>query len=176
MNNLYAIAAAPVIKKLQIIEITALIAATVFVQFIVHLIPFGNQVPLGAILLPMFYIPLIALIFYKFYAALIVTAVGPVLNYFLTGSPKPEILPLVTFELLVFVLILTPLLKYNRINKLSALLSIIAAKLASWSALSLFISSEFSTNIFINSLITAIPGIIVLELLNILFIYIKDRL
>jgi hypothetical protein len=176
MNNLNTVAAEPVTKKLQIIEITALVAATVFVQFIVHLIPSENQVPVGAILLPMFYIPLIALIFYKFHTALFVAAIGPVLNYFLTGSPKPEILPLVTFELLVFVLVLTPLLKINRICKVGALISIIAAKLASWTALSVFISSGFSTNIFINSVITAIPGIIVLVSLNILLISIKDRL
>ncbi len=176
MNNLSSIAAEPLIKKLQVLEITALLAATVFIQFVVHLIPSGNQVPLGAILLPMFYIPLITLIFYKLHVALVVTAAAPIFNYFLTGSPKPEILPLVTFELLVFVLILTLLLKYNRINKVAAILSIISAKLFSWSVLSLLNSSGFSTNILLTSIITALPGIIVLALMNIVLIYIKDRI
>lgn len=176
MNNISSIAAEPLIKKLQVLEITALLAATVLIQFVVHLIPSGNQVPPGAILLPMFYIPLIALIFYKFHTALVVTTAAPIFNYFLTGSPKPEILPLVTFELLVFVLILTLLLKFNRINKAAAILSIISAKLLSWFVLALLNSSGSSFNILLTSIITALPGIIVLALMNIVLIYIKDRI
>jgi len=176
MNNINSIAVESVIKKLQILEITVMIAASIFIQFIIHIIPAGGQAPLGAILLPMFYVPLIALIFYNFQAALIVTTVGPIINYFLTGSPKLEIVPLLTFELLVFVLILALLLKSDRINKVSALIAIISAKLASWSVFSLFNLSGFSASFFINSLIIAIPGIIVLVLMNILLLYIKDRL
>lgn len=163
------------IRKLQITEITTLIAASVCVQFIVHIIPTGNSVPLGAILLPMFYVPLIALVFYSFKTALVTAAAGPVFNYILTRSPELEVLPQVTFELIIFVLTFTLLLRYSRLNYLSAVISIISAKLLSWFVFSLINLTGLSFANFINSLSAAYPGIIVLLFMNILLIYIKNR-
>lgn len=175
MNNLHSLTVESAARKLQIAEITTLIAASVCIQFIVHIIHSGNGIPLGAVLLPMFYVPLIALIFYNFKTALITAAAGPLFNYILTRSPEIEIVPQVTFELIIFVLTFTLLLRFNRLNYLSVVISIISAKLLSWSVFSLLNSSGISSAGLINSLVIAYPGILVLLLLNILLLYIKNR-
>jgi hypothetical protein len=177
MVNTNTITVEPVIKKLQVKETAVMLTATILIQFMIHLIPPVNNIPLGAVLLPMFYIPLIALIFYKFHVGLLAAILGPILNYSLTGSPGLEIVSLLTLELIAFVSVLAFLLRYNKINKVSALIAIIFAKLLSWLVFTTFSpGSESSTNILIQSFINAIPGIFVLALLNILLLYIKDRI
>ena len=176
MTHLNSVAIEPTLKKLQVKEIYIMLTATILIQFAVHLIPPINGVPLGAILLPMFYIPLIALIFYKFHVGLLAAVLGPIINYLLTGSPKIEIVFLLTVELIVFVLILLFLLN-NKINKISALIAILSAKLTSWFVFTtLPLSSEFSTGFFVQSFTNAIPGIFVLALMNFLLLYIKDKI
>lgn len=175
MANINSLVVEPAFKKLQVKETYIMLTATIFIQFVVHLIPPINGVPLGAILLPMFYIPLIALIFYKFHVGLLAAVLGPIINYSLTGSPNLEIVSLITLELIVFVLVLSFLLN-NKINKVSALIAILSAKLASWFVFTtLPLSSEFSTSFFVQSFINAIPGIFVLALMNLLLLYIKDK-
>jgi hypothetical protein len=175
MNNLHSLTVESIARKLQIAEITTLIAASICIQFIVHISHSGNNIPLGAVLLPMFYVPLIAIIFYDFKTGLITAAAGPLINYLLTRSPQIEIVPQVTFELIIFVLTFTLLLRYNRLNYFSAVISIISAKLLSWLVFSLFSPSGLSSADFINPLTIAYPGILILLLLNILLLYIKNR-
>lgn len=176
MVNLNSIAIEPAISKLQIKATVVMLTATVLIQFIMHLIPPVNNVPLGAVLLPMFYVPLIALIFYKFHVGLLIAILGPILNYSLTGNPKLEIVSLLTLELITFVLVLSFLLRYKKINKLNALISILFAKLISWVVFSTFLPGELSTNFFFQAFINAIPGIITLSLMSLLLLYIKDKI
>lgn len=175
MDNSTIITVDSAAKRLQVKEIAILIAASVFLQFIIHLIPPAGGVPLGAVLLPMFYIPLIAVIFYKFHTALVVTAFGPILNYIMTGSPELGIVPLLTFEVLLFVLALTVLSKYGRFSSLGALISILAALMISPLVLGLFNSSGFSASFLLTSLKNAVPGIIIITVMNIFLLRLREK-
>ncbi len=175
MINSNTVAIDSLIKRLQVKEITILIAASVFLQFIIHLIPAANGVPLGAILLPMFYAPLIAVMFYKFRTALAVTAFVPILNYLITGNPRLETVPLLTFEVLLFVLMLTAFLKYNKLNKVGALISILSAIVVMPLIFGIFGNSGFSASHILISLKNAFPGMIIIVLLNFLLLRLKER-
>ncbi|MEX0884645.1 MAG: hypothetical protein WDZ72_14340, partial [Cyclobacteriaceae bacterium] len=59
------------------------ISAAVLLPILIHLIPPVNGIPMGAYLLPMFYIPLISLLIFGRKIALIVAALAPVLNFLL---------------------------------------------------------------------------------------------
>ncbi len=175
MNNTTVIAADSAAKRLQVKEIAVLIAASVFLQFIIHLVPPVHGNPLGAVLLPMFYVPLIAVTFYKFHTALVVTAFGPILNYFLTGSPALGIVPLLTFQVLMFVLALTILSKYGKFRSVNALISILTALVFSQLVFSLFNSSGFSGSLLLISLENAVPGIIIITVMHILLLRLRDK-
>jgi hypothetical protein len=175
IKNVNSAALAPIVKDLELKGAAILIAASLFVPFVVHLIPPANGVRLGAVLLPMFYVPLIAVIFYKFRTALVVTAFGPILNYLLTGSPVYESVPLLTFEVLLFVILLTILLKYDKLNNLSALLSILPALIVPPLVFGLFRSSGFSPDHLLISLKNAVPGIIILTVLNIFLLRLRNK-
>ena len=169
------IAVDPVLQKVQIKEITLLLAASLLIPFLIHLIPPANGIRLGAVLLPMFYVPLIAVTFYKFHTALVVTAFAPILNYFLTGSPKLTSVPLLTFEVLVFVLIMILFLRYKKLNKSSTLISILTALVVPPVVLGLFSSSGYSVEHLLISLRNAVPGIILLTLLNIVLLRLRNK-
>ncbi len=175
INNINSAALEPIVKDLELKGAAILIAATLFIPFIVHLIPPANGIRLGAVLLPMFYVPLIAVIFYKFRTAFIVTAFGPILNYFLTGSPKYEAVPLLTSEVLLFVILFTILLKYNKLNNLSALISILPALIVPPLLFGLFSSSGHSIEHLLISLRNAVPGILILTLLNIFLLRLRNN-
>ncbi len=164
------------IKRLQVKELTILIAASVLLQFIIHLLPPVNGLPPGAMLLPIFYVPLIAVMFYKFHTAMVVAAFGPILNYFLTGNPKPGTIPLLTFEVFLFILILTALLKYKKLNKAGSFIAVLSALTVSPLVFSLFSGSGFPGMHLLISLKNAVPGIVVLVLLNILLLRLKEKL
>jgi hypothetical protein len=151
-----------VIRNLQVVETIILLAASVLFQFLIHLIP-SSGTPLGAVLLAMFFAPLVAVIFFKAHTALIVGILSPVLNYFITGSPRAEILPLMTIELVLFVSCLYLLFSISRIKKISALFAVIISITLSPFIVSLF--GSYNGNV-IHSLTTAVPGILLLSLLN----------
>ncbi len=176
MDNSNTLVVDSIIQRLQIKEITILIAASILLQFVIHFIPQVNGIPLGAILLPMFYVPLIAVTFYKFQTALVVTAFGPILNYLITGNPRLETVPLLTFEVLLFVLMLTVFLRYNKLIRAGTLISILTALTVSPLVFGIFNSSGFSALHLLTSLQNAVPGMIIIVLVNILLLRLKKRL
>ncbi len=176
IENVSSAALKPIVKDLELKGVAILIAASLVVPFLIHLIPPVNGVRMGAVLLPMFYVPLIAVTFYKFRTALIVTAFGPSLNYLLTGSPVAGAVPLLTSEVLLFVLILTVLLKYNRLKQISALISILPALVIPPLLIGLFSGHGYSLEHLLISLRNAVPGIIVLMLMNIFLPRLKEKL
>ena len=164
------------IKKLQIKETILVLFATIGIQFLIHLIPPYNNTPLGAILLPMFFAPLVAVVFFRLHVALLAGILGPVFNYLITGSPAPEIVSLLTIELMVFVFVSSFILQFKKINIAAAPISIILAKLSSWLiALAFPVIGSFTTGFFIQSLVNAIPGIFILFILNIFLLRLKDK-
>ena len=159
------------LRNLQIVETITLLAASIFFQFLIHLIP-TTGTPLGAVLLAMFFAPLVAVIFFKVHTALIVGILSPVLNYFITGLPGAEILLLMTIELVLFVSLLYLFFNISRMKKISALFAVIISMLLSSPITSLL--NGYNGNAF-SSLTTAIPGILLLTLLNYLLVRYKEK-
>ena len=167
---------AETMKKLQIKETVLLLGGSILLQFIIHLVPSYNNVPVGAILLPMFYAPLIAAVFFKPHVAVLTGILTPLLNYALTGFPVPANGAVLTVELLVFALAASFLLRKNNSKNVSALLALLCAKAASWMIfVSIPFAGVFTSGFFIQSFITAVPGIFVLSLLNIFLVHSKEK-
>jgi len=163
------------LKNLQIVETMLVLFGSVVLQFVIHLIPSPSIEPLGKILLPMFFAPLIAVIFFRLHVGLIAGIFAPLVNYLITGAPKPELLLPVTIELAIFTLVCYLLLQSNSTKNISALLAIIAAKIFSASIIFLFLSTNYLGGFF-QSLLIAVPGILILSVLNILLLRYKERM
>ncbi len=83
-------------------EFDAVVVASLSLPFLAHLLPAWGTVPLGAVFLPMFFAPLLAVLCHRAFLALTVAALAPWLNHVLTGHPVPGMAILLTFELLLF--------------------------------------------------------------------------
>jgi hypothetical protein len=164
------------LSNLKIKETVLLLSGTALLQFIVHLIPSYNNIPMGAILIPMFYAPLIAVMFYGLRVGMITGALAPVINYALMGYPRPELVATMTLELALFALAVSFLLRYKQINKAAAPIAFVSAKTIAvvfMAAIPFF--SPLSNSFFIQSIINALPGIAVLTLLNFMLIRSKEK-
>ena len=135
---------------------------------IVHLAPPYNGIPIGAYLLPMFYIPFIALVLYRFPVALIVSLLAPILNFLLTGNPQWGFMGILTIEL-VFFTGLAHLLLQGNLKWIAAPLGYIGAKVVSSSILFVIpLVEAMPFDFFRTSLTNAVAGILILFLINIL--------
>lgn len=143
----------------------------VLFPFLVHLIPPLHGVPIGAYLLPMFYIPFIALVWYRWTVALPVAILAPILNFMITGNPQWGLMTVLTLELAIFTGVAYLLLSQAYFRWVAALLGYIGAKIIS-SLLLLMIPlvPVAPWQFFVNSLSTAVPGLAVLLLINILLL------
>jgi hypothetical protein len=84
---------------------TALVVltATLLLPLLFHLLPAGDGAPLGARLLPIFYAPFLAAVFFHPVVGITAALLAPTLNHALTGRPAPEMVVMLTLELLLFV-------------------------------------------------------------------------
>jgi hypothetical protein len=147
-----------------------LIAAVIF-PFLIHLIPPYNGIPIGAFLLPMFYIPFVTLFAYDWKVALPIALLAPLLNFQLTGNPNWEFLAVLTLELILFTGIAYWLLKTNKLKWLAAPLGYLGAKIISSLLLIVMpLLSAVPWEFFLTSLSRALPGIAVLFLINFLLL------
>lgn len=171
MFNTNSLAVRTGIRSFQLKETVLLLIGSVALQFGIHFIQF-SPVPAGAILLPVFIAPLIACIFFRIHTALIAGILAPSINYLVTGSPGPELLLSLTAELVIFILLVQVLLNINRLKMFAAVAGILAAKIFSSLVLPLFGTAGAD---FVQSVTTAIPGIILLFLLNIVLLRYKEN-
>ena len=159
------------VRNLQVVETIILLAASILVQFLIHLIPTSGT-PVGAFLLAMFFAPLIAVIFFKPHTAFVVAILSPIINYLVSGSPIAEILPLMTIKLVLFVSCLYLFFNIKSIKKFCALGAILISITVSPFIVSLF--SSYSENV-VNTLTTAIPGILLLTLANYFLVRYQEK-
>lgn len=147
------------------------LVAAIFFPFFIHMLPPYNGVPMGAYLLPMFYIPFIALFAFGWRLALPIAVLAPFLNSMITGNPNWEFLVVLTLELTLFTCIAYLLLQNETTELFAAPLSYIGAKIIS-SILILFIPlvNAVPFDFFMTSVFRAIPGIGVLLLINFLML------
>lgn len=142
------------------------ILAAMIIPLLVHLIPPVNNVPMGARLLPIFYAPLLAVFLFKPGVAVAASLVTPFLNYLLTSSPTLPMTGIVTLELVVFSAV--AMVAHDRLRWTTAIVALLIGKLASM--LLLFVLPVVPVppaQFFINGLVIALPGIVILLLLNV---------
>lgn len=159
-----------ILQKLQVGEMVLVLALSVLIPFLIHLIPSYNGIPVGAIYLAMFIAPFIAVKFFKFHVALIVAASAPVLNFLITGNPVQGLVPLITFELIVFISISKILNEIPKLNYLNSLIAYLGTVLISLILINLFngVFTKSAAEFISVSVFSAVPGIILLVLMNIL--------
>lgn len=155
----------------QLKTISIVLVAAVFFPFFVHLIPPQNGIPIGAFLLPMFYIPFIALFAYTWKVALPIAFLAPSLNFLITGNPNWEFLTVLTLELVLFTGIAYSMLKGNWSKWAAAPLGYLGAKIISSLLLNVIpMVSSVPWDFFLSSITRALPGIGVLLLINFLLL------
>jgi len=166
MNNNAGVISGSVIKKFQATETMLMLAASVILQFILHLVPPVNGIPLGKLFLPAFFAPVIALILFRPHVAYITAVFAPVVNYLITGFPKPEMLSVLTVELILFVTFALMFHRSGKTREFTALTSYITAKILAAIILPLFTAGYFVPEMFVKSFVLSVPGLLILFILN----------
>ena len=166
-NNLMAIENT-FINKLQIKETVALLTFSILIPYLMHFIPVSGN-PAGAVLLPIFIAPFFAAVYFKWHTAVITALLSPMLNHLITGNPVFGIVGILTLELVLFVSISALLLKTKGIKYVSAPIAL---------AVSIFLVQVLFTsfNNFVSVFTTAIPGVILLAVVNISALLLAKKL
>lgn len=161
---------AQVNQKLQIKPAIAVLLATCLLPFLIHLIPPYQGVPMGAMLLPMFYIPFIAVVFFRLHVGVIAAALAPLLNFVVTGNPQWQIVAILSFELIVFVILAAQMLKVNPLKWVAAPLGYLATKVISAGCLLIvpLLPQMHPLDFLTQSVSNGLIGILILGVINII--------
>ncbi|EON77072.1 hypothetical protein ADIS_2454 [Lunatimonas lonarensis] len=157
--------------RLSTVKTTAVwLTLAILCPIVVHLIPPHNGIPIGAFLLPMFYIPLIVLWTSTWRIALTVSVLAPLLNFLLTGSPQPGIMYILTLEVILFAIIALFLIS-SPLKWAAGPLSYLGAKIFSSALLVIYpILPIAPFDFFVNSLQNGALGILILLIINLLLV------
>lgn len=177
MNHNVSTLTSQSLARFQIKTIVAVLLAACLLPILIHLIPPYQGIPIGALLLPMFYIPFIAIAFFRLHIGLIAAALAPTLNFLLTGNPQWQIVAILSFELVLFVLIAYGLLQTKGMKWLAAPIAYLIAKIISSSCLWLIpiLPESEPVTFFLTSVSNGMAGILILGLLNISVLYYKQH-
>lgn len=157
-NPVYVISAACVV-----------VAMTLLLPLLFHLLPAGEGVPLGARLLPIFYAPFLAALLFHPGVGLVAALLAPSLNHALTDRPAPEMVTMLTLELLLFVgVILFARTRWPNIPVLAPAAYVLAHLLAA-------VALGLPWTMAVASLSTALPGIVILFILNVMVVLARRR-
>lgn len=152
------------------------IAATIALPFLIHAFPNIAGVPMGARLLPLFWAPFLAVVLFHPSVALVASLITPTINRVLTGRPTVEMSILLTLELVTFAFVAMLLYRYFPKFWVTAPISYIIGKLVAAILVTTFGILPFSPIAQIwGSLLTALPGLILLLALNIVVIRVWDN-
>lgn len=160
----------------QIPATIATLVACIALPFAFHLLPVSGT-PLGARLLPIFYAPLLAIILVNPAVGILTAGVAPLANHLVIGTPSAEMATLLTVELVVFALVVMAL--QQRFPKFYGVgpVAYIVGKAASFLMLLILpILPVPPAQFFVNGLITALPGMVILLLLSIGAIQIANNI
>lgn len=150
------------------------------VPFLVHLIPWAGERPLGAHLLPAFWTAFVAVYLYGFGIGALVALVVPVVNLATTGLPIAERTALITLELVAFAGFAALLVRRWPALRFAALFAWLAARAAvlavQW-AVPAFGYSRNPVDHFLSSTTSAWPGLAVMLAVNFALVRLlpKDR-
>lgn len=170
-----------ILKQKMAIQIPAWLVTVIVMQllpFLVHALPQGNGAPLGARLLPLFYAPFVAAIFFHPMVAIMAGLVAPYLNYLLLGQPTPGIAVILSIQLVFFSASVALLHKYFPRLWFNALISYGVAMLATLAALTILpgrLVPAPAVPFTIQSIITGWEGILILLAFNLLVVVWETR-
>jgi hypothetical protein len=147
---------------------------TLFIPFLAHLLPHQGATPVGAIWLPMFYMPFMAVVLFRVHVGILAGLLAPLVNFLVTGLPEPRFLMVLSLELTLFALLVS--LGSKSVRKiplwLLAPLGYVLAKLCSSAVLlawpHLLGAPIAPQQFFLQSVGTAWPGLCALALLGLL--------
>lgn len=161
------------VRRISWRETFALLVLAWLVPFLVHLIPWAGERPLGAHLLPAFWTAFVAVYLYGGGVGLLVALLVPVFNVVATGLPALERSGLMTLELVAFVGFAAMLVHRWPSMRLAAPLAWVPAKMLAiavqW-AVPNFAYSRNPVEHFLGSTTTALAGLGVLFALNALLV------
>jgi hypothetical protein len=155
--------------RLQVKETIVLLAFSVLIPLLIHFLPGINGQPAGAYLLPIFYAPLIAVLFFRLHTAIITAVLSPVINYLVTGSPHIPLVQVIVLQLALFVTILYFINKLENLRLSGALISYALAMLVLFTVLSAvpaLVPGKNAFSFMIDSVTTGIPGLIIIAAVN----------
>ncbi len=177
MKNLN-IAVGKALVSFKIKETIIILTVSTILPFLVHLLPAYNDAPVGARLLPLFYAPFIAVIFFRLHVGVIAAMLAPLFNALLTGLPDLVKVFILTNELILFTLASYFLFLRWRNFWLIAPFAYLSAKIASLILMKIIPSlslGQSPAHFFLTSVKNAIPGIFILTLINIAAITLKNK-
>jgi len=163
-------------RRYHLPALAATLAGAILLPAAVHLLPDVANIPMGARLLPMFLAPLVAIYLERPAVGITAAALAPILNNAITGSPARPMLTSITIELVLFSLIIS--LAHGRWPRFAATapLAYVIARAAAMATLAAFGDSSWPTGAgFLRGLALAVPGIVLLTLLNIVLVRAHDE-
>ncbi|MBL7967787.1 MAG: hypothetical protein JNK09_12360 [Prolixibacteraceae bacterium] len=155
------------VSKYQITQAFAILAATMILPVLIHFLPNINGQLSGAVLLPIFWAPLFATFVYKKHVALFAGIFAPLLNYLILGRPAPEMVITLGFEVVLFVLLLGWLKNFKFLQSRSAVPAYMISSLIVIVGLSLVGNLNNPFSFWWQSMMIAIPGILIMSILNV---------
>ena len=167
-----------VFKKFSIKETSVVFVMAAVTPMLVHLLPSWDAAPLGAHLLPMFWMTFIAVYLYGAGIGALAGLAAPLTNLVLTGLPAWKYLGVLSCELVIFALATAWAVKRFPRVWLLAPLGYVVAKIFSTSmqaATSVFGDIGTPLAFFKQSLINAAVGLLVLAVINVLCVKLAPK-
>ncbi len=172
-NDVQTVSAAVFFKRAGVKETVALLAIAWMIPFLVHVLPWRGESPLGAHLLPMFWAAFASVYLFGLRTGLLVGLFAPMLNLLITGLPEGRWQLVLGFELIVFALAAWWMVRKMPRLWILAPVAYLAAKVASTAVQ--WVASPFgdigSPSVFMSeSLRNGFPGLVILSAINFLLI------
>jgi len=160
MGDIKAMRLPKFIEIWQIDKLLLVLSAMFFLPVIFHAIPVSSNLPIGAVWLPIFYAPLIAILCFKPHVALFAALSSPIINMLLTGRPSFDVAQTLSYELAIFVLVTNWLSGLKKKFWLAGTIAYLFSKFA----VVILMQKDLAT--VFQPIYHAIPGIIILLIIN----------
>lgn len=150
-------------------ELGIVLTLSVMFPFLIHVLPVPETSRMGARLLPMFYAPLLAVLWGRMQTAWLVALLAPWLNWALTAHPAPTGAIVMMIELLVFVVALRRLLMRAGARWFMAVPAYLAGMITAGIVTALFpalINSRPAVDWVMQSAMTGLPGVAIMVLIT----------
>ncbi len=152
--------------KYQVTQTLVILAATMLLPVMVHLLPSIGGNLSGAVLLPIFFAPMIAAFLYKKHVAIFAGIFAPLLNFLIMGRPAPEMVIMLASEIVLFVLVLGWLKDIKGLRFAAAPVAYLIASMIVALGLSTVGNLINPVSFWMNSTMIAIPGILLMGMIN----------